>query len=264
MLMLAIRRTLAVSLIVTFGAAGCASTPAPPVQSAATPDIQSDAGVPSTTGLVVSTSSIASDIGAAILRKGGNAVDAAIATAFALAVTHPTAGNIGGGGFMVVRMANGQATTIDYRERAPLRSTQTMYLDSAGNIVRNRTSTGYLAPGVPGTVRGMELAHRRFGKLPWRDLVMPAAELAEKGFAMPGVLARSLNGEVSRGMAPYAASVAAYGKAAGGQWAEGDTIRLADLGKTLRAIATDGADAFYTGWIADLIDADMRANGGLI
>src|SRR5689334_1490649 len=123
---------------------------------------QSDSGIVSSkSGMVVSTSAPASDVGAAILKKGGNAIDAAVATAFALAVTHPSAGNIGGGGFMVVRQANGNATTIDYRERAPLASTPTMYLDSAGKIARQLTATGYLAPGVPGTVRGMALAHRQ-------------------------------------------------------------------------------------------------------
>ena len=225
---------------------------------------QADLGVGSQTGLVVSSSDIASDIGAAVLGRGGNAVDAAVATAFALAVTHPTAGNIGGGGFMVVRQANGVATTFDYRERAPGKSTPTMYLGADGNIDRSLTAAGYLAPGVPGTVRGLALAHGKFGKLPWRDVVMPAAELAEKGFVMAASLATGLNREVSGPMKPFPASVAAYGKPGGGPWAAGDRIVLSDLGKTLRAIATDGPDAFYTGWIADLIAADMAANGGLI
>src|SRR5947199_2641119 len=143
-----------------------------------------DQGVTSKDGLVVCTSAPACDAGAAILAQGGNAVDAAVATAFALAVTHPSAGNIGGGGFMVVRLANGTATTFDYRERAPLASTPTMYLDEKGQIVRQRTATGYLAPGVPGTVRGLALAHKRFGKLSWRQVVMPAVTLAEQGFPL--------------------------------------------------------------------------------
>src|SRR3954468_24017005 len=130
---------------------------------------QPDSGiVTSKNGMVVSTSAPASDAGASVLKKGGNAIDAAVATAFALAVTHPSAGNIGGGGFMVVRQANGTASTIDYRERAPLQSTPTMYLDSTGKINRQLTATGYLAPGVPGTVRGMQLAHRQYGKLKWK------------------------------------------------------------------------------------------------
>jgi gamma-glutamyltranspeptidase/glutathione hydrolase len=234
-----------------------AQTPAP------APIVQS-APVASTTGLVVCSSDIASDIGAAVLGKGGNAVDAAVATAFAMAVTYPFAGNLGGGGFMIVRAPSGDATTFDYREKAPAKSTPTMYLGPDGNIVASRTATGYLAPGVPGTVRGMALAHKRFGKLAWKDVVLPAAELADKGFPMSASLARGLNGEVSRGMAPYPASVAAYGKPGGGQWAAGDRIVLADLGKTLRAIATGGPDAFYTGWVADRIAEDMAANGGLI
>jgi gamma-glutamyltranspeptidase / glutathione hydrolase len=215
-------------------------------------------------GMVISTSAPASDVGASILKKGGNAIDAAVATAFALAVTHPSAGNIGGGGFMVIRPAKGAPITIDYRERAPLRSTPTMYLDSTGKIARQLTATGYLAPGVPGTVRGLAMAHSRFGKLPWKDVVMPAVELAEKGFPLSDALARSLNREVSGAMAKYPASVKAYGKPGGGQWTAGETIVLTDLGRTLRAIATKGPNAFYTGWIADSIAASMAANGGLI
>jgi len=226
---------------------------------------QSDTGIVSSkNGMVISTSAPASDVGAAILRKGGNAVDAAVATAFALAVTHPSAGNIGGGGFMVIRPAKGAPITIDYRERAPLKSTPTMYLDSTGNIARQLTATGYLAPGVPGTVRGLAAAHKRFGKLSWKADVMPAVELAEQGFPLSDALARSLNREVSGAMAKYPASVVAYGKPGGGQWQAGDTIVLKDLGRTLRAIATKGPDAFYTGWIADSIAASMAQNGGLI
>ena len=129
----------------------------------------SDLGVEARNGVVVCTSATACDAGASILARGGNAVDAAVATAFALAVTHPSAGNIGGGGFMIVRTPNGRTTAFDYRERAPLGSTRQMYLGSDGQIVRELTNTGYLAPGVPGTVRGLELAHKRFGKLPWTE-----------------------------------------------------------------------------------------------
>jgi gamma-glutamyltranspeptidase/glutathione hydrolase len=219
--------------------------------------------VASTTGLVVSSSDVASDLGAGVLARGGNAVDAAVATAFAMAVTYPFAGNIGGGGFMIVRTPDGRTAAFDYRERAPGKSTPAMYLGEDGEIVRARTSTGYLAPGVPGTVRGMALAHRRFGSLPWRDVVMPSADLAANGFPISASLAQSLNGEM-RSMAPYPASVAAYGKPGGGTWAAGDRLVLPDLARSLRAIATEGPDAFYTGWIADAIDADMAANGGLI
>ena len=232
-----------------------------------------DEGVASKDGLVVCTSAPACDAGAAILSRGGNAVDAAVATAFALAVTHPSAGNIGGGGFMVVRNPDGSVTTFDYREKAPGKSTRTMYMRN-GKVDISLTNEGYLAPGVPGTVRGLALAHQRLGKLPWKDLVMPAVQLAEGGFTISAGLARGLNGQLfpterdgrSTGgvMAKYAASVAAYGKPGGGQWAAGDRLVLKDLAATLRAIATDGPDAFYKGWIADRIAEDMSAHGGLI
>lgn len=219
--------------------------------------------VSSTRGMVVSTSDIASDVGAAILARGGNAIDAAVATGFALAVTHPSAGNIGGGGFMVIRFADGRATTIDYREKAPLRSTRTMYLGKDGKIDRSLTAMGWLAPGVPGTVRGLALAHRKYGKLPWRDVVQPSVDLATHGFRVSRGFAENVNGALGRHVGRFASSVEAYGKPGGGAWSEGDTIRLRDLGKALDAIAAS-PDAFYTGWIADSIDAQMRANGGIM
>jgi len=198
-----------------------------------------------------------------MLARGGNAVDAAVATAFALAVTHPSAGNIGGGGFMIVRMPNGRTTAFDYREKAPLKSTRTMYLKD-GRIDGSLTRAGYLAPGVPGTVRGLALAHKRFGKLPWKDVVMPAVSLAEDGFELSPALARSLNTQLTGTMGEFPSSVEAYGKPGGGPWNAGDRLVLKDLGKTLRAIAMDGPDAFYKGWIADRIAEDMAAHGGLI
>jgi gamma-glutamyltranspeptidase / glutathione hydrolase len=220
-------------------------------------------GVPSKDGMVVCTSAPACDAGAGVLAKGGNAVDAAVATAFALAVTHPSAGNIGGGGFMVVRGANGTSTTFDYREKAPGKSTRTMYIRN-GKVDMSLTNQGYLAPGVPGTVRGLALAHKKLGHLPWKDVVMPAVQLADEGFVMSDGLARGLNGQLAGAMGKFPASVEAYGKPGGGTWAGGDRLVLKDLAKTLRAIATDGADIFYKGWIADRIAADLAANGGLI
>ena len=231
---------------------------APPVH------VAQDLGVPSKEGLVVCTSAPACDAGASVLARGGNAVDAAVATAFALAVTHPSAGNIGGGGCMMIRTATGEITGIDYREKAPLRSSRTMYLKTDGTIDPSLTNTGYLAPGVPGTVRGLELAHKRYGKLRWREVVEPAVQLAEQGFTMSAGLARGLNGQLAGRMGKFPASVAAYGKPGGGTWAEGDRLVLPDLAKTLRAIGSEGADVFYKGWIADRIADDMKANGGLI
>ena len=223
-----------------------------------------DLGVPSKDGLVVCVSAPSCDAGASVLARGGNAVDAAVATAFALAVTHPSAGNLGGGGFMIVRTASGEITTFDYRETAPIKATRTMYLGPDGTINRQLTAAGYLAPGVPGTVRGLELAHKKFGKLPWTQVVAPAIALAEGGFPLSQSLAGSLNRELQGSMAKFPASVAAYGKPDGGTWAPGDRLVLPDLAKTLRAIADGGANAFYTGWIADRIAEDMQANGGLI
>src|SRR5512135_2221891 len=220
--------------------------------------------VASKKGVVVSYSSIASDIGASILRKGGNAVDAAVATAFALSVTHPAAGNIGGGGFMIIRPVQGRAVAIDYREKAPLKATPTMYLGKDGNIDRSLTASGWLAPGVPGTPRGLERAHRSYGKLNWLDVVLPSAELAERGFPVDSGLAKSLNWDLGGPMARYPSSVAAYGKRDGSAWLTGDTLRLPDLGRTLRAIAEQGADAFYTGPIAGMVADAMAANGGII
>ena len=232
--------------------------------AAAQPTARDTGTVASKRGVVVSVSGIASDVGASVLGRGGNAVDAAVATAFALAVTHPSAGNLGGGGFMIVRTADGKATTFDYREKAPTAATQTMYLKSDGTIDRSLTRAGWLAPGVPGTVRGLALAHKRFGKLPWADVVRPAAKLASGGFPLSKALSASINSTLGRFMAPFPSSVSAYGKPGGGAWAEGDTIRLTDLGRTLEAIAAGGPDAFYTGWIADSLAAQMKANGGLI
>ena len=239
--------------VITLAPSGLLSQPVP-----------SELGVGTRSGVVVSSSDVASDLGANVLAAGGNAVDAAVATAFAMAVTHPFAGNLGGGGFMVVRTASGETASFDYRETAPDKSTQTMYLGADGKIARNLTATGYLAPGVPGTVRGMALAHKRFGKLPWKNVVMPAAELAAKGFVISASLARGLSNEVSGPMKPYPASIAAYGKPSGEAWAAGDRLVLPDLAKSLQAIANDGPDVFYTGWIADRIAEDMAAHGGII
>lgn len=235
--------------------AACATpeTAAPPVDE-----------LVSSTGVVVSAHHLASDAGAAMLAKGGNAIDAGVATAFALAVTYPAAGNIGGGGFMIVRLADGTATSFDYRETAPLKSTPTMYTDAKGDIAWAATDSGWRAPGVPGTVRGLALAHARFGTLPWRDVVLPAVALAEQGFAISAPLAEELNWAVERFLVHFPASVATYGKPGGAPWAAGDTLKLPQLGRALRAIAETGADAFYTGWIADSIEAQMQAHGGLI
>src|SRR5690242_21319443 len=153
-------------------------------------------------GMVASTNEVASRIGVDILKRGGNAVDAAIAIAFALQVTHPAAGNLGGGGFMMIRLRNGRSTAIDYREMAPAAATRNVYLDKDGNVIKGEGGSieGYRAAGVPGTVRGMELALKKYGsgKLSWAQLIEPARRLAANGFTVTYELARSLHGKIGR------------------------------------------------------------------
>jgi gamma-glutamyltranspeptidase/glutathione hydrolase len=208
--------------------------------------------------MVVSVSAPAAEIGLEVLKKGGNAVDAAVATAFALAVTYPAAGNIGGGGFMVVYPGGpAQPVVVEYRETAPAAATKTMF-------GKNDTWYSHKVVGVPGTVRGLALAHERFGKLPWKDLVMPAARLAEEGFAIDENLANSLNSIVCSAR-DFPELQRVYGKDNGkADWQGGDHLVQKDLGQTLHQIADEGADAFYRGVIADKIAAEMKAGGGLI
>jgi gamma-glutamyltranspeptidase/glutathione hydrolase len=208
-------------------------------------------------GVVVSVCPEASAAGVSVLKAGGNAVDAAVATAFALAVTYPAAGNIGGGGFMLVHPPGGSVTTFDYREMAPAAATVDMY--AAGT-----ERYGHKIVGVPGTVRGLELAHKRFGKLPWKQLLAPAIELAESGFTLDAGMAGSLNSVVA-GSDRFPELRRVFGKRGGEEsWRPGDRLAQPDLAKTLRAIAEQGSGAFYEGPIADLIAAEMKSGGGLI
>ncbi len=210
----------------------------------------------STKGVVSSRSVIASDVGAVIIAGGGNAVDAAIATGFALAVTHPSAGNIGGGGFMLVHPADGSpAVFIDYREKAPLASTEDMFVEGG-----SRKNHRYV--GVPGTVRGFALAHALYGQRPWRELVAPAVELAKKGFVLNAGLAASLNTVIKRSRNAEFRRV--YGQPGGDLWSAGDTIVLSDLGNTLARIAEHGADGFYRGETANLLVAEMKRGKGIV
>jgi len=211
-------------------------------------------------GMVVSTDAYASRVGVEILEVGGNAVDAAVAVSFALAVVNPEAGNIGGGGFMVLRLAGGTAAALDYRERAPLAASRDMYLDARGNLT-DRSVKGHLAVGVPGTVAGLWEAHRRYGSLPWRDLLAPAIALAE-GFEVRGRLARSLSA--------YAAALAEFSATAtiflpeGRPPRVGEQLTQSDLARTLRRIREHGRDGFYLGETSDQIVAEMHRGGGMI
>lgn len=213
-------------------------------------------GVSFRTQAVVSVCPIASAEGAAILKNGGNAVDAAVATAFALAVTHPAAGNIGGGGFMLVDGPDREPEVIDYRETAPSAATQRMFKPGEGG----RTAK---AAGVPGTVAGLALAHRRHGKLPWKSLVEPAIRLARQGFVTYPALAQSLNSVLS-GMPAESAFRKAYGKPGGGTWVAGDRMVLPELASTLESIAKDGEKGFYEGRVAEALAQEMKRGGGLI
>ncbi len=229
----------------------------PPVQQAAAPP-----AVRAEHGMVVSASTIASAVGAEVLKAGGNAVDAAVATGFALAVTYPAAGNIGGGGFMVIRFPDGRTTAFDFREKAPLTAHANMFLDSAGEYSSRIHHNSHIAVGVPGTVAGFFKAHGSHGKLDWARVVEPAARLARDGFAVPPGLARSLQSAL-RSFQPYPASVAAYSKG-GEPYAEGETFKQPDLARTLERIMRDGRDGFYRGETARLLAEEMRRGGGLI
>jgi gamma-glutamyltranspeptidase / glutathione hydrolase len=217
----------------------------------------------STGGMVVSASAIASKAGSDVLAAGGNAVDAAIATGLALAVTYPTAGNIGGGGFMVIRFPDGRTTTLDFREKAPAAAKPTMFLDEKGEYSSTIHHNSHIAVGVPGTVAGFALAHEKYGSAAWRDLVEPSVRLASDGFVIPTGLANSLSGAL-RKLGRYPASVAAYYKNDSTPYAEGETLVLADLGRTLERIRDNGRDGFYTGETARLIAEEMKNGGGLI
>jgi gamma-glutamyltranspeptidase/glutathione hydrolase len=214
-------------------------------------------------GMVVSASTIASEVGRDVLADGGNAVDAAVATGMALAVTYPVAGNIGGGGFMVIRLPDGRATTIDFREMAPAGATPTMFTDSAGNYSSSIHHDSYKSVGVPGTVAGFELAHRKYGRARWARLVEPAVRLAGDGFVVPNGLAQSLRYALGGSFKAYPASVAAYSNN-GQPYAVGERIRQPDLAKTLTRIRDEGRDGFYKGMTARLLAGDMRQHGGLI
>lgn len=212
-------------------------------------------------GMVVSVNEVASRVGAAVLRDGGNAVDAAVATAFALAVTHPTAGNIGGGGFMVYRPRTGDPVAIDFREIAPAKSTATMFLKD-GKYDSNLHHNSYLSVGVPGTVAGLHLAWKAHGKLPWKRLVDPAVALARDGFEVTEALAGSLRGILPQ-MKKSPAAVAQFSKG-GIPYEAGEMLKQPDLGRTLQRISELGPAGFYEGETALLIEKDMAANGGLV
>jgi gamma-glutamyltranspeptidase/glutathione hydrolase len=212
-------------------------------------------------GMVASENELASKIGGDAIRDGGTAVDAAVATAFALAVVHPSAGNIGGGGFLVYRPNAGEPVTYDFREAAPAKASPTMFLND-GKYSAEAHHNSYLAVGVPGTVAGLHLAWKENGKLPWKRLVEPAVALARDGFPLSEGLARSLKSSL-RYFEKYPASLAQFSKG-GTPYESGDTLKQPDLARTLERIATQGPSGFYEGDTALALEREMAAHGGLI
>ncbi|HLU89808.1 MAG TPA: gamma-glutamyltransferase, partial [Cyclobacteriaceae bacterium] len=219
--------------------------------------------VQATKGMVVSEHFLASQVGNEILKQGGNAVDATVATALALAVTYPSAGNIGGGGFMLYHGADGHKTSFNFREKAPLAAETEMFLDENGNLQENRRREFPSAVGVPGTVSGLFLAHQKLGSLPWADLVEPAIRLAEEGFEVTWNLQRFLY-FLEENRETYPSSAKAFLKNGKEVIGVGDILQQPDLAMTLRRIQRDGADGFYKGETARLFVEFMQKNGGLI
>ncbi|MFN0105693.1 MAG: gamma-glutamyltransferase [Bryobacteraceae bacterium] len=224
------------------------------------PSLEAAQPVRARKAMVVSREANATDAGVAVLRAGGNAIDAAAAVGFALAVTHPSAGNLGGGGFMLIRFADGRATFIDFRERAPLHATRDMYLDKDGKPTRDSV-LGWRAAGVPGTPRGLEYAQRKHGKAKWTDVVAPAVKLAREGFTVGYGLATSLKG--ARNLAEFPDSKRIFQKN-GGFHEAGDKLVQPELAGVLERIQKHGARDFYEGETARILAAEMAKNGGMI
>jgi gamma-glutamyltranspeptidase/glutathione hydrolase len=211
--------------------------------------------------MVVTAHPLATKTGLDVLKAGGNAIDAAVAVQFALAVVYPQAGNIGGGGFLVYRDQKGMISTLDYREKAPAAATEKMYQDEKGEVLADKSRFGTLAAGVPGSVDGMWEAHRKYGRLPWAQLVKPAVDFAVNGFAITKQEADNLNRERERFLRNSSTASAFTTKP---QWVPGDLLVQADLGKTLTRVMEKGRDGFYTGVTAALVVHEMQQKDGLI
>ena len=218
-------------------------------------------GIITDSGMVVSAHRESSRIGNDVLMKGGNAVDAAVATELALAVCYPEAGNIGGGGFMVIRLNDGKTDVIDYREKAPLGASRDMYLDKTGEVTEGLSTETHLASGVPGTVDGVIRAHSKYGKLPFSEVIQPAIDLAEKGFSLSSRQARSLNSNRDNFLNRNSGKTAFAGDSL---WKEGDFLIQPALAETLRRIRDHGRDGFYSGLTAKLIVKEMLRGNGII
>lgn len=216
-----------------------------------------------TTGLAMTSHVLANKIGKKVLDDGGNAIDAAVAVGYALAVLHPSAGNIGGGGFAVIHLANGENITLDFREKAPLKATRDMYLDKNGNVIPNASTIGYLGAGVPGSVAGMSAMLEKYGTKKLSDMIAPAIKLAQNGFIITERQAQTMQ-EAQKDFAKFASSRKYFLKKDGSTYKEGEVFIQKDLAKTLKLIQKEGSKAFYQGKIADLIAQDMAKNGGIV
>lgn len=239
-----------------------ATTSAPPVSYGVEADTFHP--VQEKNGMVASVDALATQVGVDILKQGGNAVDAAVAVGFALAVTHPQAGNLGGGGFMLLRTASGRTSAIDFREMAPSRASRDMFLDKQGNADSKLSLTSPLASGTPGTVAGFALAAQKYGTLPLSRLLAPAIKLARDGFEVNDALANDLNTYGKEVLLNHPESRAIFFKADGTPYQKGERLVQKNLARSLQLIATQGADAFYRGKIADEIAGEMARSGGLI
>lgn len=222
----------------------------------------SQAPVAAEHGMVVSAQHLASKVGVDVLKRGGNAVDAAVAVGYALAVVYPAAGNLGGGGFMTVQLADGRKTFLDFREKAPLAATANMYLDKDGNVVKGLSTHGHLAVGVPGSVSGMEYAREKYGTMKRADLIAPSIQLADKGFALEqGDIDMLLTATNDFKKDPVSGAIFLN---KGEPFAVGQKLVQKDLAKTLKEISAKGTDGFYKGWVGKAIVASSQAGKGII
>lgn len=256
-------RWVAIAALLAGGTFSAVANPpvAPPVSYGVEEDVFHP--VRATQGMVASVDAMATQVGVDILKQGGNAVDAAVAVGYALAVTHPQAGNLGGGGFMLLRTKDGATTAIDFREMAPAGATRDMFLDDQGNADAKKSLTSHLASGTPGTVAGFSLALEKYGTMPLNKVVRPAMKLAEEGFVVNDALANDLKTYGSEVILNHENSKAIFWKD-GEPLKKGDKLVQKNLAKSLEMIAENGPDAFYKGAIADQIAGEMQKNGGLM
>ncbi|AIQ98679.1 gamma-glutamyltransferase [Pluralibacter gergoviae] len=254
-------RAAAVAALLAGGSFAAVATAPPPVSYGVEEDVFHP--VRAQNGMVASVDAAATRVGVSVLKQGGNAVDAAVAVGYALAVTHPQAGNLGGGGFMLIRLKDGRTTAIDFREMAPAAASRDMFLDAQGNPEGKKSLTSHLASGTPGTVAGLSMALEKYGTMPLDKVIAPAITLAKEGFIVNDALADDLKTYGSEVLPQHANSKAIFWKD-GEPLKKGERLVQANLAKSLTLIAKEGPDAFYKGAIADQIADEMKKNGGLI